>query len=264
MAEQILLYPFRNRIKRGISQSELMQWLEFLSPDILKFEEDFVGKVDVTYKFGTRVIGTGSAAVTGTVASTVNGICRLTTGTTNNGYAGIFPNTDATLEGAAFLGNNSAVMWARVCLSAITNAKMEVGFTDADDDNGAVSTLATPTCTADDCAVWCFDTSDTGNPQWQGVYRRAAGTAVAIEPDLVDIVAATYEWLGVALLGDKVKFMHADQYGNPDYESAWYATAITATDALVPWIFAQTRSTTSKSGDVDYMIAYQRRTATND
>jgi len=141
---------------------------------------------------------------------------------------------------------------------------MEVGFTDADDDAGAINVLATPTTTADDCAAWCFDTDDSGNPQWQGVYNAAGGTAAKVEPDLTDIAASTYEWLGVALLGDKVKFMHADQYGNPDYESSWYATAITATDALVPWIIAQTRNTTSKNVDVDYMIAYQRRTSADD
>ena len=256
MAEPILLYPFRNRIKRGISQSELMQWLEFLSPDIVKFEEDFIQKVDAAaYRFGSITNGT-SAAVTGTVASIANGICRLTTGTTNNGYAGIFPNFDATLEGAGYLGDNSDVILARVRASAITSLKIEVGFTDSDADAGAVSTLATPTCKADDCAVWCFDTSDTGNPQWQAGYRAAAGTAVAIEPDLTDIAVATYEWLGVALLAGNVKFMHADQYGNPDYESAWYASAITATDLLVPWIFAQTRNTTSKTVDIDYVIAF--------
>lgn len=267
MAEPILLYPFRNRIHRGIPQSELMQWLEFMSPDMVRFDDDFVQYTDIaSFKWGSKTNGT-SAAVTGSVASEANGVCRLTTGTSANGYAAIFANyggVGASLKGASFLGNNSAVMWARLKASAITSTKIEIGFTDSDADAGAVNVLATPTTTANDCAVWCFDTDDTGNVQWQGVCSKDSTTPTKVEPTTLTIVAATYEWLGVALLGDKVKFMHADQYGNPNYESAWTASGITATDALVPWILAQTRSTTSKTVDIDYAIAYQRRTSAND
>ncbi len=265
MAEQILLYPFRNRLQRGISQDEWIKWFEFLSPSIVKFEDEFVGQIDVgVYKWGSITNGT-SAAVTGTVASVANGICRLTTGTTTEGYAAIFPNFDAGLEGAAYLGNNSAVMWARIKVSAATTLKVEVGFTDADDDTGAVDTLATPSTTASDCAVWCYDTLDTGGLFWQGVYSVNSTTPTKYEPATHLPVAGTYEWLGVALLGDKVKFMRADQYGNPNGESGWFATGITATDALVPWIFAQARTgSASRTVDVDYMIAYQRRTSADD
>lgn len=267
MAEPILLYPFRNRIKRGLNQHELMQWIEFISPDILKFDDDFVQYTDIaSFKWGSKTNGT-SAAVTGSVASEANGVCRLTTGTSSNGYAAIFPNfggVAATLKGASFLGNNSAVMWARLKASAVTSMKIEMGFTDSDADAGAVNVLATPTTTAHDCAVWCYDTDDTAGLYWQGVCSANSTTPTKVEPALFLPVVATYDWVGVAILGSAVKFMRADQYGNPTYESAWQASGITATDALVPWIMAQTRNTTSKTVDIDYVIAYQRRTSAND
>jgi len=263
MAEPILLYPFKNRLERGDWRENLKQWLEFYSLDIVKWEQEFVHDEDVAYQIGSITNGT-SAAVTGLVASTANGICRLTTGTTANGYAGIFPAVSASLAGAAFLGNNSAVIWARIKASSADNVKIEVGFTDADDDAGAVNVLATPSTTASDCAVWCYDSNDTAGLYWQGVHSANSTTPSKVEPELFLPVAATYEWLGVALLADKVKFMHCDQYGNPNYESGWQASGITATDALVPWIFAQTRNTTSKTVDIDYVIAYQRRMSSND
>jgi len=269
MAENILLYPFRNQLKKQVGgRDKLYPYLQlFNTIDNVVWPhgggEDFVGKVDVTYVFGTIQNGT-SAAVTGTVASTANGICRLTTGTSNAGYAAIFPNTDGSLEGAAFVGNNSPVVWARVKTSAITTVKIEIGFTDSDADAGAVNVLATPTATADNAAVWCFDTDDAGNATgWQGFTVRAAGTPAKVEPSLT-VAAATYEWLGVAIQGTAVKFMHADQYGNPDYESAWQATAITATTALVPWFFAQARAgSASRTIDLDFVVAYQRRASSD-
>jgi len=264
MAEPILLYPFRNRLVRGDWRTNIIQWLEFMSVDIVKWEHDFIDDEDSDVGVGSITNGT-SAAVTGLVASQANGICRLTTGTDTEGYAAIFPSTDASLQGAAFVGNNSPVIWARLKASAASTVKIEVGFTDADDDAGAALVLATPTTTADDCAVWCYDTDDTAGLYWQGICNAAGGTPQKVEPELFLPVAATYEWMGVAILGDKVKFMRADAYGNPTYESAWLASGITATDALVPWIFAQARTdSASRTIDVDYVIAYQRRTSAND
>lgn len=264
MAEQILLYPFKNRIVRGDYRTNLKQWLEFVSPDIVKFEDDFIGKVDTTLKWGSITSGSG-AAVTGTVASTNNGICRLTTGADTEGYAAIFPNQNASLEGAAFVGDNSPVIWVRILTSSALTFKIEIGFTDADDDAGAVNILATPSTRALDCAVWCYDTNDASELFWQGVHSISSTTPSKVKPGLFLPVATTYEWLGVAILGDAVKFMRADQYGNPTYESAWQPTGITAGIELIPWIFAQTRvGGASKTIDIDYVIAYQRRTSTDD
>ncbi len=263
MAVPILLYPFKNRIVRGDWKTNIQQWLEFLSPDIVKMEWEFIHDEDVTYKIGSITNGT-LAALTGLVASQANGICRLTTGTSTDGYAGIFPAVSASLAGAAFVGNNSPVIWARVKTSSASEFKAEVGFIDDDSNTGAVNVLATPTTTAHDCAVWCYDTDDGAGLFWQGVHSKDSTTPSTVEPGLYLPVATVYDWMGVAILGDAVKFMQADQYGNPIYESAWQPAGITATDALIPWIFAQTRNGTSKTFDVDYVIAYQRRTSVDD
>jgi len=268
MAKPILLYPFRNRIKRkGLDPEEMMQWLEFLSPSIVKWEQDFIiGEPDgaCTDILGETISG---GSITGSVASTANGICRLTTGGSTNNYCYVFPNGDETMEGACYLGNNSAVMWARVKINTAASVKIECGFTDASDDEGAVSNLVTPLTTASDCALWCYDTADTGGLFWQGVYSLSSTTPSKYEPGIRLPVANTYEWLGVALLGSAVKFMHADAYGNPNGESGWLSSAtsgITADTPLIPWIGAHTRTGTTRLLDIDYVIAYQRRTSDDD
>lgn len=264
MAKSICLYPNRSQLKKLFGgRSWLYQFQELNTFDTCAlWKDDFTADED-SNQMGSITNGT-SAAVTGSVASTANGICRLTTGTDDNGYVGIFPGSDASLQNACAVGNNSPVIWVRLKVSAATTLKIEVGFTDADDDTGAVNVLATPSTTADDYAVWCYDTDDTGGLYWQGVSCVAGGTPAKVEPGLW-LPTTAYEWMGVAIQGGAVKFMHADRYGNVNYESAWQAAAITADDALVPWIFVQNRAVSaSRTVDIDYVLAYQRREATDD
>jgi len=168
------------------------------------------------------------------------------------------------MEGACYLGNNSAGMWARVKINAVASVKIEVGFTDVNTDAGVVNSLSGGTTFASDCAVWCYDTEDSSALFWQGVHSVNSTTASKVEPGKFLPVVDTYEWLGIALLGGAVKFMHCDQYGNPNYESAWQASGITADDPLIPWIGAHTRTGTTRLLDIDYWIAYQRRTSDDD
>ena len=225
--------------------------------------DDFTYDENVAYKWGSITNGT-AAAFTGAIASTPCGIARLTTGTSTEGYVGIFPSVSASLTGACALGNYSPVFWVRLKVSAATVLKIEVGFTDADDDTGAVNVLSTPSTTADDYALWVYDTDDSGALFWQGVSCVGGATPAKVEPELW-LPTTAYEWLGVAIQGTAVKFLHADRFGNPNYESAWQAGAITADVALLPWIFVQTRdNAASKTIDIDYVEAYQRREATDD
>ena len=265
MAEPILLYPFRNRIKRkGLDPEEMMQWLEFLSPSIVKWEPDMItGPPDGLF---TDILGetVSGGSITGSVASTANGICRLTTGGTTNNYCYVFPNGGESLKGAFVLGNNSAVMWAKIKINTAASVKIECGFTDAETDAGVVNSLSGGTTYASDCAVWCYDTADTSALFWQGVHSVNSTTASKVEPGKFLPVAATYEWMGIALLGGAVKFMHCDAYGNPNYESGWQSSGITADDALLPWIGAHTRTGTTRLLDIEHWIVYQRRTSAND
>ena len=265
MAVPILLYPFKNKIvNRGLRPEELEKWLEFLSPSIMRWEQDFlIGEPDGAC---TDILGetVDAGSITGTVTDTEGGICRLATSAGNDKYIGVYPNGGEGNMGAGFKGNLSCVTWARIKVDSAADCKIEIGFIDDDDDSGAVNSLSTPSTTSNDCAVWCYDTDDTGGLFWQGVHSKNSTTPSKVEPAKFLPVAATYEWLGVALLGDAVKFMHADQYGNPNYESGWQTSGITATDSLSPWIFVQTRTTSELLLDIDYWIAYQRRTSTDD
>ncbi|KKM68981.1 hypothetical protein LCGC14_1455450 [marine sediment metagenome] len=263
MAEDVLLYRTRSYLKKFFGgRDKLYPFLELNTTDMVVWGPwDFISKVDTTFDFGSKL---DAGSITGTVASTVNGICRLTTTASNDKYAGIFPNTDGSLEGAAFKGNNSCVVWARVTMDQVATSKVEVGFTDSDTDAGAVNDLAGGTTTANDCAVWVYDTDDSGALFWQGVHSKNTTTASKVEPAKHTPVGATYEWLGVALNGDKVKFMHMDSAGTPDYESAWQASGITGSDSLIPWVFVQARDGTGVLCDIDYWVAWQRRFATDD
>ncbi len=263
MAEDVLLYRTRSYLKKFFGgRDRLYPFMELNTTDMLVWgPHEFIDKVDVTYVFGSQ---TDTGSITGTVASTVNGICRLTTTAENDKYVGIYPNQDGSLEGAAFKGNNSCVVWARVAMDQVDTSKVEVGFTDSDSDAGAVNDLSGETNTANDCAVWCYDTDDSGALFWQGVHSKDTQTATKVEPAKHVPGAGTYEWLGVALNGDKVKFMHMDSAGTPDYESAWQASGITGGDSLVPWIFVQARDGTGVLLDIDYWIAWQRRVTTDD
>jgi hypothetical protein len=267
MAKNDLLYNFRNNLKKHMGgRDKLYPFMEYNTADIVKVvDDDFIIGIDAAaYRYGSIASGT-SAAVTGSVASTANGICRLTSGTSNGGYVGIFPNYGASLKGAVCRGDLSPVFWVRLKVSAVTTIKIEAGFTDADDDaGGAVNSTSGATATATNAALWVFDTDDAGNSTcWQG-FTAIAGAVAKVEPTKTAIGAATYEWLGVAMQDQAVKFMHADQYGNPDYESAWQAATCTETTALVPWIYIINRAgTASRTLDIDRWLVWQRRVATD-
>ncbi len=263
MAEQILLYPFRNRIKRSLGPSELEQWIEYQSLSIMKWQLDtLTGRPDGAF---TDELGEteDTGQLTGSVGDSEGGICQLTTTASSGKYIGVYPNGLENQAGAGFKGNLSAVTWARIKTGSVL-AKFEVGFIDDDDDAGAVNSLAGPTTNSHDCAVWCYDPADTGGLFWQGVHSANSQTPSKVEPGKFLPVINTYEWLGVALLGSAVKFMHADAYGNPNYESGWQASGITATDSLSPWIFVKSSSGTEVKLDINCWTAYQRRTSAND
>ena len=143
-------------------------------------------------------------------------------------------------------------------IDAITTVKIEVGFTDVTTDNGAVNVLATPTGTADDCAVWVFDTDDTA--YWQCFGNKAGTEATKIEDGLAP-VADTFETMIVALRDTNAKFLRLDANGNLTYESTWMTDAITAADKLVPWVGLQLRTgSIDRNLNIDYIDVRQRRT----
>ena len=265
MPEDVLLYRTRSYLKKHFGgRDKLYPFMELSTMDMCVWAEDFItGEPDGAC---TDILGetVDAGSITGSVASTESGICRLATSASNGKYVGVFPNGGEGNMGAVYKGANSCVVWARVKIDSVDAVKVEVGFIDDDSDAGAVNSLSGATTNSHDCAVWAYDTVDSGALFWQGVHSANSQSASKVEPAVFLPVLAAYEWLGVAINGGAVKFMHMDSAGTPDYESAWQASGITSTDSLIPWIFVQARSGTEILLDIDYWTAWQRRVATDD
>jgi hypothetical protein len=217
--------------------------------DITKWEDNFLGDA---------LRGEYSATATGVdgshdkVAGSLNGESTLDVGAgtaADDEYGGL-------PLGLEWAGDNNAIFCCRLKLSAITTVKVEVGFTDALADAGAVATLATPSFTATDCAVWVFDRDDTAT--WQGVGAKAGTAPTKIEDsDIAAPVAGTYQTMIVQLQGDAARFIQLNANHELIYESAWVANAIEGGTKVTPWVFIQNRASQARSVTMDYFNCYQ-------
>jgi hypothetical protein len=259
---------FRSDLARFMGQSRLFKFLERRSLNTVGFEDDFLGDTLSTGLYTVANGGGSSAASPVIQAGVLNGVARFITGTAGGSTASSELST-----GLQFRGDQGAVMVACLAVSAITNVKIEVGFTDALADAGAVATKATPTFNATDCAVWAIDTTD--NAYWEGVAANNGNTApmttveAAISP-----VADTYEWLMVELIETDesnsecaVAFRRFTQDGVMTFEQIGGGIEDASGQGpngnvlLTPWIYVEARNSTSKSLDVDHFGAWQRRTS---
>ena len=236
------------------SGSDLYSFLERYTMDTASWlgpnGDDFMGD---TLHGGYQSTASGAASVAAAISTgVVNGAILLDAGTDNAG------RSDLSL-GLHFRGDQNAMMIARVTLATITTCKAEIGFTDviSGTDAGAVNVKATPTFTATDCAVWCLDTNNNAN--WEGL-GNAAGVAATTLAAGISPVAATYEYLGVALLDGDAYYTRWSAAGKKTYGPTRQASAITKTVLLTPWLFVQNRSAASHTMTVDWLGVWQRRT----
>ena len=227
------------------------------SPHVKGFEEEFWGDA-LDAKWTVTAAGTSGAS------AVLNGKLTLTTGTDNDGTAYI-------TSGLAFSGDKNCVISTRLKVSELEAVKVEVGFTDALADAGAVNVLATPSETATDLAVAIMDTDDTdptGDPL-QFIGAKAGVNITKLEPAGVAFVADEYLTITVALKGDYGRFVvemdDADIATTgtefPFYDSGWILNTIEGGTAVTPWIFVQSRDTDSVDLTVDYVNVYQSRLA---
>jgi hypothetical protein len=259
MADPIQMIRSRQNLKRVRGGRDgLYPFLEHSTWDVVHYFDDFLGD-EIRGSGGTPgtyELNTGDDGVLSILADQTNGVAELSASTGaggDNEYAFI------ALPELAWTGEQNAVMAVRLNIDAITTVKIEVGFTDVTTDNGAVNVLATPTGTADDCAVWVFDTDDTA--YWQNFGNKAGTEATKIEDGLAP-VADTFETLIVALRDTNAKFLRCDANGYQTYESAWMTDAITAADKLVPWIGLQLRTgSIDRNLNIDFIDVRQRRSA---
>ena len=250
MANPVQHVPSRQNLRNTMGLAREFGFAEFNTLDQVVVFDDFLGDVlDVEWR--TADTGSGSSA-DAVISAGANGTIVMVTGTADNGYSALSRELN-------FQGQLNCVMAARIKVDDIAAVKMEIGFTDAHDDAGAVNTMATYATTATDWVGWVFDTDDTA--YWQATGVDTNTEATKIEPSIAP-VAATYETLIVALEDTTAHFYRLDANGYQTYRSAPMTGACSKDVSLTPWVFVQSReSSDSKTLTVDYVKAWQRRTA---
>ena len=250
MANPVQHVPSRQNLRNTMGLAREFGFAEFNTLDQVVVFDDFLGDVlDVEWR--TADTGSGSSA-DAVISAGANGTIVMVTGTADNGYSALSRELN-------FQGQLNCVMAARIKVDDIAAVKMEIGFTDAHDDAGAVNTMATYSTTATDWVGWVFDTDDTA--YWQATGVDTNTEATKIEPSIAP-VAATYETLIVALEDTTAHFYRLDANGYQTYRSAPMTGACTKDVSLTPWVMVQSREAgDSKTLTVDYIKAWQRRTA---
>ena len=256
MAEKLLRDLSQQALNRELPGESVHALVHRLGAmNVRKWEDNFLGQ---TIKDEYDVVAASGDGVDGTWAIEAGDNHAKLSASTGAGSSG--ECNGAALPGLAFRGEYDAVTVMRLTLSAITSIKCEFGFTDAGflTDNGAVDALATPTYTASDAAVWCFDTSDT--TYWQALAVQGDTGITKLEPEIAP-VALTYEYLGVALRGTYAKFLRWNDSGLLTYESAWQEDAITAATPLTPWLFIELRGSVDRNIHVQKWMAWENFTS---
>ena len=205
---------------------------------------------------GYQSTASGAASAAAAISTGVdNGAALLDAGTDDDGRSDLS-------WGRHYRGDLNAIYVARFTIPVITTRKFEIGFTDviSGTDAGAVNVKATPTFTATDAAVLVYDTDDDAILTLVGVKAGTAATAVDFT---IALVADTYYYFGVALVGDFAHGFVLDANG-AFIESRTISAAVTETVLLTPWLFIQNRAANAGSMTLDWHRAYQRRTTTSD
>jgi len=255
MARAVIRVPSSRRLQRVIGKSPLFDFLELTNTfdfDVFRDPSQFMGD---TLFGGYQSTASGGGSATAAIdAGKVGGQIVLDAGTTNGG------RSDLSL-GLHFQGQLNATIAALVSIDDITDAKVEVGFTDviSGTDAGAVDVKATPTFNALDCALWVFDTTD--NTDWEGISTPDGDTTppTVIEAG-IQPVAGTSEWLIVALRDDTVTYIRATASGGVTFTSTPQLLGPTKTTLLTPWAFVQNRAGAKTKLSIRDLWVWQRKT----
>ena len=257
---------FGSVLRRIMAQSRLYPAIEFGSLDVVQMTpggDDFMGDTLRTDIYTVSNGGGASAADPVITGGALNGILDMVTGTAGGSTA-----SSEICSGLNYRGDHGCIMVACLTLDIITGVKVEVGFTDVLNDPGAVNVKATPTFTADDCALWVLDTND--NDYWEGLAANNGSTLpMATVEAAISPVAATYEWLMVELIESDdannqcaVAFSRFNAAGYRTYHAIGGGADPQGPNSnvlLTPWIYVEARNATSKILSVDYFNAWQFR-----
>lgn len=218
--------------------------------DFVTLRDDFLG--DLIGDEWTPLAGIDGQAVAPTITVANNGLVRLTSGDVGDTMA----NDGSQLSSALnwIPANGGLYMQARIKpVSSVANVCYNVGFTDTSALEMPITISGTTlTTNASDAAVFVFDTAQT-NDLWhtQGV---KANSDTAIANSGIAPAADTYTLLEIWI----------DTSGNATFKidggtAIQVANAVTASVPLTPTVAVVTRTTASKSLDVDYIEVVQRR-----
>jgi hypothetical protein len=187
--------------------------------------------------FGNALAVTYPNAVTssGTVVHTehnAGGFLEIKSGASNTNYAG-------QGLGKQFTGDRGFLAEFAVEMpNTITSWKWECGMTDEDDDaGGAVLLKATPTFTADDCALFVFDTTDDANI----AFVSSNDTTDTATQDIQPLVASDSNDSSVYIFAirgfkDSVSgFINGKRVSSGDH-------VIDGSSPLTPWVFSEALS----------------------
>lgn len=194
---------------------------------------------------GDALPGEWAAAKTngsGAAVSVASSQLTCTSGADNDGYAG-------QPIGLFWKGDWGIFFESEQAQDNVTSSKLEVGFTDAIADAGAVNVKATPTATADDFCVLCLDSDD--NAEFDIISELDnAGTAAGAQ-DVFTVVAGSNFTTQFVAQNDVVSVRVGSAAGNIAVVGDG---AMQGGDLMTPWVFSQTRTTASKILTVEYMI----------
>lgn len=209
--------------------------------------DDFLG--DVIADQWSAAKGADAQAVIATIQAGTNGLVRLTSGDVGDTFANDGSSLTHELNWKANQGNLVCEIKI-VPVSSVANVAYFVGLTDAKATGTleAPFTLATTTFTsnATDAVGFVFDTAATTDT-WRCVGVKADTDATAIDSSLVPVAdtAQTFR-IEVDSSGNATFYIDGKLIGTQ-------AASVTATVALTPVVTVVTRTTASKSVDVDYV-----------
>jgi hypothetical protein len=216
--------------------------------------DDFLG--DLIDDAWSAAEGNDAQAVIATIQADIGGWIRMTTGDSVT----LSESGQVLTHGLNWQASNGGlVMEARIRpLSSVADVSYFIGFT----DTLATTTLelpatlstATITYTADNACGWLFDTDATTDVFYGVGVKATTGIAFA------SAVVGTAPVAGTAT----VLRVEVDSSGTASFYRdgtlvGSLANAITATTDVTPVISAMTRTTTSKSLDVDYVMVQMNR-----
>src|SRR4030042_1965313 len=159
----------RRRLGSRAERDFLERFAMNISDGPLPGGDDFQGDT-LNGLYQSTAAGANSAAAA-ISTGVVNGAILLDAGDANSGRCDLS-------WGLHYQAQLNAIYIARFSISTLTTRKFEIGFTDviSGTDSGAVNVKATPTFTAENAVVLCFDTSDDTNLTLMGVKATVAGT----------------------------------------------------------------------------------------